>query len=90
MSSENNTKTTTSSNNNSDNNNNNNNSSSSSSSSDDEEESDTLRKLRLEARLIEGCGHGRRKTECVEFFWKTMWPMLETLGWSKVCLLSFL
>ena len=56
--------------------------------SESPEEDDVAKKvqqrMKLEAHLTSGCGHGKKKTQLLEAFWSTMWKELERIGWRKV------
>ncbi len=41
-------------------------------------------RMKLEAHLTSGCGHGKKKAQLLEAFWNTMWKELELIGWRKV------
>lgn len=41
-------------------------------------------KMKYEAHLTSGCGHGKKKTQLLEAFWNIMWKELDRIGWRKV------
>jgi len=56
--------------------------------SESPEEDDIAKKvqqrMKCEAHLHSGCGHGKKKTQLLEAFWSIMWKELESIGWRKV------